>query len=263
MHRGDGRRPDRPRQLPVQPDRAGPPPRPGGDEACAPTSARPRCRWRTTSSRRYRQAVTGIGVHARRRCRPPSATWSSRRSCSTPSARRSSAAGACSSTARPATARRPMARSIGDFMNQAGGAIYVPYAFLAEGSIITVYDPSLHQVDDDAERPASRTTRRRIKPPAQHRHRRPALGAHPPAGHRHRRRAEPGDARPAVQRRVQLLPGPAARQGQRRRLPDRRLRPPVVQPQGTAQPLDLAAGRPARLPDAWPPARSSRCRSSS
>jgi hypothetical protein len=44
-----------------------------------------------------------------------------------------------------------MARSIGEFMNQAGGAIYVPYAFLAEGSVITVYDPSLHQVDDNAD----------------------------------------------------------------------------------------------------------------
>ena len=61
----------------------------------------------------------------------------------------------------------------------------------------------------------------------------------------------------------ELLPGPAALQGQRRRVPDRRLRPAAVQPQGTAQPLDSAARRPARLPDAWPAARSSRCRSSS
>ena len=38
-----------------------------------------------------------------------------------------------------------MARAIGDFMNTAGGEIYVPYAFLADGNIITVYDPSLHQ----------------------------------------------------------------------------------------------------------------------
>ena len=36
-----------------------------------------------------------------------------------------------------------------------------------------------------------------------------------------------------------------------------------MQPQGTAQSLDRAAGRPPRLPDRWPPARSSRCRSSS
>src|SRR6201987_539345 len=38
-----------------------------------------------------------------------------------------------------------VARAIGDFMNNAGGEIYVPYAFLAENSIITVYDQSIHQ----------------------------------------------------------------------------------------------------------------------
>jgi len=42
-----------------------------------------------------------------------------------------------------------MARAIGDFMNTAGGSIYVPHAFLADGNIITVFDPSLHMVDDD------------------------------------------------------------------------------------------------------------------
>jgi predicted ATPase with chaperone activity len=51
----------------------------------------------------------------------------------------------------PGNGKTAMARSIGEFMNQAGGAIYVPYAFLAEGSVVTVYDPSLHQVDEDAE----------------------------------------------------------------------------------------------------------------
>ena len=38
-----------------------------------------------------------------------------------------------------------IARAIGEFMNNAGGEVYVPYAFLAENSIITVYDSSLHQ----------------------------------------------------------------------------------------------------------------------
>src|SRR5208283_3120275 len=42
-----------------------------------------------------------------------------------------------------------IARAIGEFMNNAGGEIYVPYAFLAENSIITVYDQSLHQPADD------------------------------------------------------------------------------------------------------------------
>lgn len=51
----------------------------------------------------------------------------------------------------PGNGKTAMARSIGEFMNQAGGGIYVPYAFLAEGSVITVYDPSLHQVDENAD----------------------------------------------------------------------------------------------------------------
>jgi predicted ATPase with chaperone activity len=51
----------------------------------------------------------------------------------------------------PGNGKTAMARSIGEFMNQAGGAIYVPYAFLAEGSVITVFDPSLHQVDENAD----------------------------------------------------------------------------------------------------------------
>jgi predicted ATPase with chaperone activity len=48
----------------------------------------------------------------------------------------------------PGNGKTAMARSIGDFMNTSGGAMYVPHAFIADGSIITVYDPSLHVVDD-------------------------------------------------------------------------------------------------------------------
>jgi hypothetical protein len=44
-----------------------------------------------------------------------------------------------------------MARSIGDFMNTAGGSIYIPYAFAAENNIVTVFDPSLHVIDDTAD----------------------------------------------------------------------------------------------------------------
>ena len=46
----------------------------------------------------------------------------------------------------PGNGKTAIARSIGEFMNQSGGAVYVPYAFIADGNIITVYDPSLHQV---------------------------------------------------------------------------------------------------------------------
>ena len=48
----------------------------------------------------------------------------------------------------PGNGKTAMARAIGDFMNTAGGSIYIPYAFLADGNIITVFDPSLHVVDD-------------------------------------------------------------------------------------------------------------------
>jgi predicted ATPase with chaperone activity len=51
----------------------------------------------------------------------------------------------------PGNGKTAMARAIGEFMNQQGGAIYVPFAFVAEGSVVTVYDPSLHQVDDNAD----------------------------------------------------------------------------------------------------------------
>jgi predicted ATPase with chaperone activity len=51
----------------------------------------------------------------------------------------------------PGNGKTSVARSIGDFMNNAGGEIFVPYAFLAEHSIVTVYDQSIHQaVDGDA-----------------------------------------------------------------------------------------------------------------
>src|SRR6478735_6054771 len=48
----------------------------------------------------------------------------------------------------PGNGKTAMARSIGDFMNTAGGSIYVPYAFMADGNIVTVFDPSLHTVDE-------------------------------------------------------------------------------------------------------------------
>src|SRR5262245_29702653 len=49
----------------------------------------------------------------------------------------------------PGNGKTSMARAIGEFMNMSGGEIYVPYAFLAEDSIITVYDQAVHQPTDD------------------------------------------------------------------------------------------------------------------
>jgi predicted ATPase with chaperone activity len=48
----------------------------------------------------------------------------------------------------PGNGKTSIARAIGDFMNNSGGEIYVPFAFLAENSIITVYDQALHQSAD-------------------------------------------------------------------------------------------------------------------
>jgi predicted ATPase with chaperone activity len=45
----------------------------------------------------------------------------------------------------PGNGKTAIARSIGEFLNQSGGEIFVPYAFLAENSIVTVYDQSVHQ----------------------------------------------------------------------------------------------------------------------
>jgi predicted ATPase with chaperone activity len=49
----------------------------------------------------------------------------------------------------PGNGKTSIARAIGDFMNNSGGEIYVPYAFLGENSIITVYDQALHQLAED------------------------------------------------------------------------------------------------------------------
>jgi Mg-chelatase subunit ChlI len=51
----------------------------------------------------------------------------------------------------PGNGKTSIARAIGEFMNESGGAIYVPYAILAENSIITVYDQAIHQLWDEAE----------------------------------------------------------------------------------------------------------------
>src|SRR5262249_47009114 len=49
----------------------------------------------------------------------------------------------------PGNGKTSIARAIGDFMNNAGGEIYIPFAFLAENSIITVYDQAVHQLAEN------------------------------------------------------------------------------------------------------------------
>src|SRR5229473_2472047 len=49
----------------------------------------------------------------------------------------------------PGNGKSSVARAIGEFLNTCGGEIYVPFAFLAEHSIITIYDQAIHQLADD------------------------------------------------------------------------------------------------------------------
>ncbi len=51
----------------------------------------------------------------------------------------------------PGNGKTSMARAIGDFMTSSGGEIFVPYAFIAENSIVTVFDQAVHQPSDEPE----------------------------------------------------------------------------------------------------------------
>ena len=64
----------------------------------------------------------------------------------------------------PGNGKTSVARAVGDFMNNSGGEIHVPYAFLSDNSIVTVYDQALHQrseeVDNDRMEDNEATIRR-------------------------------------------------------------------------------------------------------
>jgi predicted ATPase with chaperone activity len=45
----------------------------------------------------------------------------------------------------PGNGKTSIAQSIGNFMNTCGGEIYVPFAFMAEGNIITLFDGAVHE----------------------------------------------------------------------------------------------------------------------
>ena len=51
----------------------------------------------------------------------------------------------------PGNGKTMIAKGLGKFLNTYGGDIYVPYALAAENSIITVFDPTIHDVTDDAD----------------------------------------------------------------------------------------------------------------
>ncbi len=52
----------------------------------------------------------------------------------------------------PGCGKTVLATALGNYLQWHGGAMYVPYALLAEGGIITVYDPRVHR---DADPPVS------------------------------------------------------------------------------------------------------------
>ena len=53
----------------------------------------------------------------------------------------------------PGNGKTAITQAIGNFMNTSGGEIYVPYAFLTENSIVTVFDRAVHEpTDPDSDR---------------------------------------------------------------------------------------------------------------
>jgi predicted ATPase with chaperone activity len=48
----------------------------------------------------------------------------------------------------PGNGKTAIAQAIGTYMNQSGGEIYVPFAFMTENSIITLFDPAVHHRTD-------------------------------------------------------------------------------------------------------------------
>jgi predicted ATPase with chaperone activity len=51
----------------------------------------------------------------------------------------------------PGNGKTVLAKGLGRFLHLYGGEIFVPYALLVENSIVTVFDPVVHQTTDDAE----------------------------------------------------------------------------------------------------------------
>jgi predicted ATPase with chaperone activity len=65
----------------------------------------------------------------------------------------------------PGNGKTSIAQAIGAFMNSSGGEIYIPYAFMTENSIITVFDNAVHEPveqDDMAHSEDNEATIRRL-----------------------------------------------------------------------------------------------------
>jgi predicted ATPase with chaperone activity len=65
----------------------------------------------------------------------------------------------------PGTGKTSVARAIGNYLNNSGGEIYVPYAVIADEGIVNLYDPIVHQAatdQDDDHGPTAHTVVRRL-----------------------------------------------------------------------------------------------------
>jgi predicted ATPase with chaperone activity len=51
----------------------------------------------------------------------------------------------------PGNGKTMIAKGLGRFLNNFGGDIYIPYAVHTEGSIITLFDPTIHETTDETE----------------------------------------------------------------------------------------------------------------
>lgn len=51
----------------------------------------------------------------------------------------------------PGNGKTMIAKGLGKFLNNYGGEIFVPYAIESESSIVTIFDPTIHQTTDDDE----------------------------------------------------------------------------------------------------------------
>ena len=169
------------------------------------------------------------------------------------SARPSAPDAACSFTGRPATAKRWSPRDWAGSCTLTAAKSMSPYAIQAENTIITVFDPAVHQTTDDAELahrgivsmesasvpPASTITSRfdlrwrRIRRPVV------ITGGELTLEMLDLQYHESG-----------ILQFAAAHQGQRRRVSDRRLRPADRSAPAICSTAGSAAGRPDRLSDA-------------
>jgi predicted ATPase with chaperone activity len=48
----------------------------------------------------------------------------------------------------PGNGKTAITQAVGNFMNSSGGDIYIPYAFMTENHVVTVYDRAVHQAAD-------------------------------------------------------------------------------------------------------------------